>query len=230
MTQSITIIIGGLGINCNYFKEYIHDYILPHTAFVYVLQPNQSLKVQAKKIQMKLQRYDKRFYHIHCIGFSLGCMLLMKALETPDLCNKVTFVNPCNLVLDTNQYRYERWYKLLWKMPICIKNLFLMYYERTTEKKLHEPPNHMRYLLSKPYNHWESIVNHIGLTTTWAELIKNCSFHRRIKIIQGNNDRYNKFSQLLALEYNDRFSCHAVDGHHHLFVENPYALFLYGCQ
>ena len=78
-----------------------------------------------------------------------------------------------------------------------------MYYQRTTEKKLHEPPNHMRYLLSKPYNHWESIVNHIGLTTTWVELIKNCSFHRRIKIIQGNNDRYNKFSQLLALEYND---------------------------
>jgi hypothetical protein len=230
MTQSITIIIAGLGIKSNYFKEYVNNYILPHTAFVYVLRPNLSLNEQAIQIQMKLQRYDKRFYHIHCIGFSLGCMLLMKVLETPYLCDKVTFVNPCNLVLDTIQSKHERWYKILWKMPICIKNLYLMYYERTIEKKLHEPPNHMRYLLSKPYAHWENIVSHIGLTTSWLELIKNCSFHRRIRIIQGKKDRYNKFSQLLASEYSDRFSCHMVDGHHHLFVENPRALFLYGCQ
>jgi len=230
MTQSITIIIAGLGIKSNYFEEYVNNYILPHTAFVYVLRPNQSLNDQAIQIQMKLQRYDKRFYHIHCIGFSLGCMLLMKVLETPYLCDKVTFVNPCNLVLDTIQSKHERWYKILWKMPICIKNLYLMYYERTIEKKLHEPPNHMRYLLSKPYAHWENIVSHIGLTTSWLELIKNCSFHRRIRIIQGKKDRYNKFSQLLASEYSDRFSCHMVDGHHHLFVENPRALFLYGCQ
>jgi hypothetical protein len=230
MTQSITIIIAGLGIKSKYFEEYVNDYILPHTAFVYVLRPNLSLNEQAKTIQMKLQRYDKRFYHIHCIGFSLGCMLLMKVLETPYLCDKVTFVNPCNLVLDTIQSKHERWYKILWKMPICIKNLYLMYYERTIEKKLNEPPNHMRYLLSKPYAHWENIVSHIGLTTSWLELIKNCSFHRRIRIIQGKNDRYNKFSQLLASEYSDRFSCHIVDGHHHLFFENPHALFLYGCQ
>lgn len=105
-----------------------------------------------------------------------------------------------------------------------------MYYERYIEKKLQEPSNHMRYLLSKPYTYWESIVNHIGLTTTWVELIKNCSFHGRIRIIQGKNDRYNKFSQLLASEYNDRFSCHIVDGQHHLFIENPYALFLYCCK
>ena len=230
MTQSITIIIGGLGINCNYFKEYIRDYILPHTVFVYVLQPNQSLQVQAEKIKKKLQQYFRRYYHIHCVGFSLGCMLLMKVLETPDLCDKVTFVNPCNLECDKKVLQYERWYKLLWKMPKCIQNLYLMYYERYIEKKLHEPPKHMRYLLSKPYIHWENIVTHIGLTTSWVELIKNSSFLGRIRIIQGNNDRYYKFSQLLVSEYNDRFSCHIVDGQHHLFVENPYDLFLYGCQ
>ena len=225
MVNSVTIIVGGVGTNSDYFKSYAKTYIWTHSCVVYELKPNVSLEDQALKIVNNISKYFTH-HHVHCVGFSLGCMLLMKVLETPSICDKVTFINPCHLALDRHYNKTKRWYKILWKMPLCIQKLYLMYYERYVEPNLEEPEYHMRNLLSKPFEHWDGIIQTIGHSMSWCELIKNCSFERRIKIIHVNKDRYVNFGHLLALEYNDRFFCKVVEGQHHLFHKNADQLYI----
>ena len=225
MYPSVTIIVGGVGTDETYFQNYTQKYKLSHFTRVFSLQSNCGIERQAEQLLDILHFYKSKSYIIHCVGFSIGCMLLMKVLEVPMVCDKVTFVNPCNLALDRYRYRYRMFYKLLWFMPRCIKNVYLIYYEKYIAHAQEEPVHHMRYLLSKPFTHWDGIIKNIGESVSWGELIIKGSFHKRIKIIHGRKDRYLAFGKFLDFEYNDKFQCRVIDGQHHLFHNKSNELF-----
>ena len=219
MHFKVNIFVGGLGTSRNYFEPFIQRHGPADTNIVYCVT-NKSLDEQASKVHSLVQKYTEspEFYRVRIYAFSLGCMIVMKLLERED-CNEVVgvcFVNPCNIELDYKTRRYEKWYRVLWALPLWMKELYLFWYERFVRTSLEEPRGLMRGLLSRPFKYWCDIVEKVCQTSSWVRLIKKSVYRRRITVIGGDRDRYIKFSELLANHYSNHFHLKIVEGQHHI--------------
>ena len=214
------IIVTGIGTNKKYYEpflSYIEDSVFDYC--IYKLKPFRSIESQATDLRLILS--DLRKNNVHLIGFSMGCILVMKLLENDIISvNHVTFINPSNIEMDNIHLTYHK-YKLIWSLPLFFKRIYLFFYRLTTMKNLEEPSFLMEDIIFTPFESLFSMVKEIGMSQKWNILIGNCKYDRRIRIISGDKDRYHEFSKTLTDMYPEKFKMRVISGQHHIIYTSP---------
>ena len=216
------VIVTGVGTKKKYYEPFlshIEDSVFEYC--IYKLKPFRSIESQATDLRLILT--DLRKNNVHLIGFSLGCVLVMKLLENDMVSssvNHVTLINPSNIEMDNIQSSYYK-YKLIWSLPSFLKRMYMFFYRLTTMKNLEEPSFLMEDIIFTPFDSLFSMVKEIGMSQKWNTLIGNCKYNRRIRIISGEKDRYHEFSKMLADIYSEQFTMRVIPGKHHIIYTNP---------
>lgn len=210
------IVVGGLGTNREYYAPLKAHLGQQLTIF--------ELKKDANHVKSLAGYLNVQRRPYVLIAFSLGCVLVMKSL--PSLRTrpvKIFFVNPSNIVIDTCVNR--RPLEWMWRVPWVLRRAMVHIYETRTSKQLEEPPDLMRRLLSKPYDHWNDIVHRVNKDFNWLHATRRIQKdHYRIVILSGKDDRYHKFARVLNDLYPDTFTLKTVPGQHHIIHNNHHYL------
>ena len=211
------VIIAGIGTSKKYYEPFLKNINDKHFNYhIYELKPFHSIDSQVTDLLLLLAKQD----NIHIVGFSLGCILAMKLLEKSLNVDKVTFINPANTMIDNIPSVFSK-YKFMWSLPILLKKLYLFIYKQTIMKKLEEPPFLMEDIMFTPFESLFSIVKEIGISQKWNVMIKKSKYHKRIKIITGDRDRYHEFSNMLFENYPNKFTIQVISGQHHIMYMSP---------
>jgi hypothetical protein len=127
--------------------------------------------------------------------------------------------------LSTNVTRKLRLLRVMFAMCkyMNLYNQLIWLYMYFVGNKLREPVELIQEMSSYDYNDLHRHVEECGMSINWFESVKSIegTTLKRIKIVSGCYDRYNRFAHLLTEMYSHLFVLHGVNGGHHILHNNP---------